>query len=646
MDDKSRHRLPPLCRGLVVAAAVAGLAGCVGMPNSGPVGVAASPQTSVAGEDFIGPIPVGPEPNWDPSQIVSGFLAASASYPTFAEITKQYLVSSAARAWNPGWQVTVFRKLNPPDKAVTSHHEQQATVGVSGTVQATFNNSGEGEFVSPQKPRQPTSPYTFDLVRVNGQWRITNPPQTRLLTQTEFSDYYKPQDLYFLSTSGQDPVLVPDSVFVPVGASATTLATNLVTALLQGPKGTWLQNATSSFLPGTTLLGVTIDGSAAVVNLGGAAGRASAAALVQMSAQLLWTLAAPQPGLVPSPIQSVELEVNGEAFVPPGTICGVSQSQSPVQKQASYSCYDPYPPTQASFSFLGNGTAWSRCGSQQKVAAGDVGALVPVLGRTGRVLGVQPCQGNGSVSILSTYLPPGQPRLTGTPTELAVSPDGEYLAYVTPGKGGDTVSIRAISGAAGWQRTLSGIKSLCWDNSDDLWFVQDGTVWMASATGESVAAVYQGSGTITRLSVAPDGARIALIVQNGTQQQLELAAINRGGQSVGGQRGSATVHIWLVPGVQLAPNLTEPVALTWYDADNLLVLASESNQNLLYEVPVDGQQSSGELLTPPGAISIAAYGHGNALVAGLSDGGISVSASLQGPWQPLGVRGADPAYPG
>src|SRR5205807_9746045 len=103
----------------VLTAAAVSVAGCVGMPSSGPVGMfSASPQSTAPAEDFIGPFYSGPQPGWSPTEIVRGFLAASASYPANAAIARQYLVSSASRQWNPGWSVTVFRQL-VPDQAVT-----------------------------------------------------------------------------------------------------------------------------------------------------------------------------------------------------------------------------------------------------------------------------------------------------------------------------------------------------------------------------------------------------------------------------------------------------------------------------------------------------------------------------------------------
>jgi hypothetical protein len=626
------------------------------MPNSGPVGVFnASPQSTAPAENFVGPIPEGPQPNSSPDRIVAGFLAASASYPTFAATAKQYLTGSVGRQWNPGWGVTVFTKLKPPLTTEIARGGKRATVDVTGTVQATYN--GSGEFVSLQHQSKPTKPYGFSLVKVGGQWRISRTPTTRLLTEYEFGHDYKPQDLYFVNPNAQNPVLVPDSVFVPLGTSPTTLVMNLVNALKEGPKNTWLQDATTSFPAGTTLLGVTLEGATAVVNLGGTLARASNSVKELVSAQLLWTLAAPQASLS-SPIQSVELEIDGQPWVPPhGTICGSGQSQSPVQNQAAYGCYDSYPATPASFSFVSGKAALSRCGWVQRVAANSIGPVVPVLGRAGGVLGGQNCQNSTFVSIGSHAVPSAQPRLAGAPAAVAVSPDGQYAAYQVPANGTDAVYIRALAGAAA--KGANGIKpvqeqgvtSLGWDREDDLWFTtQSGVVDTVSATGQEVQVPYEGDGDgnvdVAALSVAPDGVRVALILRVGSQTLLELGAIDRSAPAATGQLGSPSSHPLITPsGVPLGPNLSHPVALTWYDADNLLVLAGTGGKNMLYEVPVAGQQASGPLPTPEGATSITAYGPDNALVAGLSTGKLAVSASLEGPWQVLGVPGQNPAYP-
>jgi hypothetical protein len=214
----------------------------------------------------------------------------------------------------------------------------------------------------------------------------------------------------------------------------------------------------------------------------------------------------------------------------------------------------------------------------------------------------------------------------------------------------------ALSGrAARFPRTARwsapDITALSWDRNDNLWLVEDGSIFMASASGGKPAPVAEFAGSVTDLSIAPDGVRIAIIVQNDTGgSQLELAAVNPSGIASGppasGDIGTPSAHPYLSQAVPLGPNITEPTSLTWYDADNLLVLDRSSDGNMLWEVPVDGQQATGPQLTPPGAVSIAANGAANALVAGLSDGRLAVSTGLSVQWQYLiNQLGQDPAYP-
>ena len=186
---------------------------------------------------------------------------------------------------------------------------QQATVSVSGTLQASFD--GSGQYVSAQSQGQEPGSYTFNLDKVGGQWRITNPPDYRMLTASDFQLFYKAQDLYFFDP--QDQTLVPDSVFVPLSATVSQLLGNLVSALVAGPKTPWLQGAADTELPpGSTVLGVTVAGSTVTVNLGGQVKHATAKQLGLFYAQLVWTLTA-QAANLPS-IQSVVLETDGPAL--------------------------------------------------------------------------------------------------------------------------------------------------------------------------------------------------------------------------------------------------------------------------------------------------------------------------------------------
>lgn len=642
--------LPWLARlraGLVVAAAVASAAGCMGMPDSGPVGVfSASPQSTAPNQDFVGAFPSGPQVGWNPSQIVQGFLNASASYPVNSAIARQYLVSSAAKTWAPGWSVKVFSQLNVAEQAERKP-EGRRGVEVTGDVQSTFN--GSGQFVSAQRQGDPTARYPFSLSKVGGQWRIVNPPPNyRLLTEQEFADYYKPQDLYFFNSANR--VLVPDSVFVPLGTSTTALVDDLVQTLDQGPKGTWLQNATETFPAGTTVLNVTLENATAVVNLGGALAKADTDTREQVSAQLVWTLSSLRVGQ-PS-VQSVELEINGKAWVPPETICAIKQSRSPVQNQATYPCYDPYPEQQARFAFAANGHLWSRCGSESNALQGSVGSVISVFRPPG-VLG-HPC-GDGKYVLAGSTAMPAPLQLSpkvGKPSMVAVSPDGQYVACFSPDKAAVFTAPSSNASLLSKGLTGSGVTTFSWDASHDLWIAQGGTVWVQPVPGEPVPAQFSNTtdpgGQVTALSVAPDGVRIALIVQTGSGPQIELGAITQDGQSSARHLGSPPVHYFIGHLVQVGHNVTQPSALTWYDADDLIVLGENPGHpgKSLWQVPADGQQAGDPDPGPAGgAVSITADGSTNALVAGLAHGKIAVSTGLEGPWQVLGVPGQNPAYP-
>jgi len=647
-------------RACVLAAVAVSVAGCVSMPSSGPVGaISATPQSTSADGDVIEQLPAGPHGTQGPAEIVQGFLTASASYPANASIAREYLLGSVSRGWNPGWSVTVFSKFNPYRQTLSpgfGHSAQVATVAtvdVSGDVQSTFN--GSGQIVSAGSQGGTAGSYRFSLMKVDGQWRISKPPPARrLLTVQQFADFYRSQDLYFtnLPTSLDQP-LVTDSVFVPVGTPTTELVTNLVKALLPAtggdPQSALLQRAAGTFPAGTSLVSVAQTGSTAIVNLGGLT-RTSTTVKEQVSAQLAWTLATPRasPPSVAA-VQSVELELNGKPWIPPKSICGIRQARSPVQNQATYACYNPYPSRPASFSFLSHGQVWSRCGSETSVQHGLVGPVVSVL-HPASAADLQ-CGRSAPVPTKSGAAPASvQVPSIGTPSLAAVSPDGQYVAVYSPGNPdtkelsigpvGSSTKLNHVPGIG------SGVTALSWDRNDDLWVAENGDVFMVPVDGQAVP-VSSVPADVTDLSVAPDGVRVAFIVQDGPTSLVDIAAIIHSPQSSQGQRGPPSEALPIGQTVQVGPGLVQPRSLAWYDADDLIVLAGTSSP-ALWVVPVDGQASSISQPAPIGADSITADGAMNALVAGISSGGgtLAVSTGLEGPWQPLGVPGQNPAYPG
>jgi hypothetical protein len=226
-----------------------------------------------------------------------------------------------------------------------------------------------------------------------------------------------------------------------------------------------------------------------------------------------------------------------------------------------------------------------------------------------------------------------------------VSSATTYVAGVSPGR--NQVSIWRVGASGGpvakWSGT--GITSISWDQQQDLWITtsSDG-VWVLSSTNwhEPVAVQDPFGGPVSALSIAPDGVRVAAIV-NG---QLELAAITRNTSVEEG--GKFNEQFVIGTPVPLGPSVTDAAAVAWYDQDDLMVIAGLVSGRVVEEVPVNGQASS-QVTTfpvpPPGvyAESIAANTSANVLVVGLSNGQLEYSAGFNGTWRPL-AAGGEPAY--
>jgi hypothetical protein len=680
-----------------MTAAVLSVAGCVSMSSGGPPSsVSATQNDTGQNQDYVGAFPSGPGSNWSPEQIVEGFLFASASYYTTGAIAAlEYLTPDAARSWKPDGSVTVFQtwSVHSARSSPDNRAAKPAMVTVSGNVNATLNGAGQQQLYASAAQGSSqgappatasggschaggqTSCYPFTLIKSGGQWRIANPPHYLLVDESDFQRAWEPQDLYFFDSVRQK--LIPDSVFVPLGTSETDLLNKLASALKAGPPA-WLQGATVNVFPAPVNVTVTADLSEAIVNLEGARPHTvhiDQATLTLIGAELVWTLTSARQSAIQSAIQSVQMEINGSPVSPPG----------PWYRD-NYNGYDPYPSQQpASFAYVDHsGAAVSRCGSVPDAArspavpllshpkggtvasCGDSASsapsgLSPSAGSSGSGASSPAApsgSGSGSGSVASgsgSARKPGHAGKPGTKTNrnaysmVAVSPDGKSVAVVSArdttlsvGPVGDLSALKSM-GFPG-----SDITSISWDRQHNLWVTQDGSIWVVPLVGK----VYQITlgGTVSTLAVAPDGVRVAMIMQpGGTGNELELAAIIPAGTSASQQppHGNPAVGLTLGPLVPLGPSITNSMALTWYDADDLIVLERGGQ---LAEVPVDGRASSQQLAAvqvPTGATvsSVAAGNSKNFVVVGLSDGQLEVSFGFEGPWLSVaGGGGSEPSY--
>jgi Lipoprotein LpqB beta-propeller domain/Sporulation and spore germination len=667
---QGKARLARLIGGLGVV--VLGVAGCVSMPDGGPPNQYSVDQNDTGqGQDVVGPIPASPMPNASPAQIVQGFLFASASYYTVGSVAREFLTPAAQNAWKPD-SVTVFHTWNANDPLVlpAGHNKAQNTVQIYGQVQARLNGAGQlyvaagpgnGLDAQPSQAAGACSAngpgsdacYSFTLVKSDGQWRIQWAPPNLLVEENDFQRGWATQDLYFFDANRH--VLVPDSVFVPIGTSESDVLNKLAQALLKGPaQASWLSGATGgNVFPANVSVTVQSNTPAALVYLRGTLTSAEQKALPLMAAELVWTLTAPS-SVSQSQIQSVTLFVNGTQWNP---------NPNQQLERSTYEKYNPYPAMAAAFTYIDqHGVPQSRCGSTENATAGQA---TPVFGQAGAVTLAQ-CTASSPGAAASSSPAATQSATSGkqgadthreeskpaTYSRVAVSPDGGYVAVVSA-KGG-MLSIGAVGGHSSLKQVagpLQDITSISWDRRDDLWLTENGNVMMVPATSGKAYQITGLSG-VSALSVAPDGVRVALLLeQNVSGSNLELAAINPSGnesqQQVPGEHASGPTVGTPVP---LGPGITGS-ALAWYDANDLIVLAPPSVANPtgeLDEVPVDGRAGSSLPLPPtsPGQTvqSIAAGNSANMLVAGLSGDQLAVSVSSEGPWQTLTSGGSQPSY--
>ena len=579
------------------AAAAIAAGGCAAVPTSGAVQQFGGAAPAGVGPGFYSqPIVQPPGPGWTAEEIVEGFIAANASFASNPEVAREYLDPTAQKTWNPRWAVSIVSTLKvsqpvnlPKQVAASQLGAQPARVSVTTLRVGTLTENGQ-PVTSSGPPRQT---FNFTLAKLGGQWRISHPPPTLLLTPDAFQRVYQPRNLYFLAGSGR--TLVPDPVFVPEPDTTTQLATGLATALLQNPAG-WLSGAAVTGFPAkSTVIGVKINGPNAIVDLGGKAAAARQPQLEQMAAQLAWTLASGPPS-----IQAVELEVNGR----PLQIRGVQQ-----QLLNAYNDWMPASSAGSSLYYIGPG--------------GTVKALS----------GIGP-PGSGHLGSDTVMQPPA-----GTPPlrSIAVSPNGRWIAGISAtGRAVYAWDLTSRAHLRYWPSSSGPCTSLSWDQQGDLWITAGGSVWLLppGPPGKPSATEVSPPGdSVTSFQVAPDGVRAVMIL--GTGAALQLVAIDRGGIPSFG------------PPVAIGSGITDPESLSWYDANDVIVLDGSSGGQL-WEVPLNGGAPSA-IASQGNIVSVTATnpsGPTTNIAVGLANGQIMVSSKLGAAFEITRATGQAPVYPG
>lgn len=574
-------------RSLRLRVLVAGLtavlvSACAGVPMDGHVH-AGREAAARAQEGYLRILPAPPRKGDPPEVIVRGFLQASASFENAHASARAFLTVKANSTWDPDGRVTVY------DSGDNLGVVAQPGAAVALTAPLLGSIDAEGRYTSAAPSAVARA--AFVLRKVGGEWRIDTLPQGVFLKPYDVVRAFRQVNLYFPSASG--PVLVPDPVFVP---ARPDLATELVRRLLRGPTS-WTRPAVRTAFPSGTSLGlggVQVGEGRAVVDLTAEAYAAGPGDRQALSAQLVWTLSQIRG------VARVRVRVEGSAL----SAGAVTADQSVT----SLSAYDPD-------ALPINATAYvERLG--RVVEAGDSASFTPLPGPAGD--GTRPLR------------------------RPAVSPQGDLVAGVSPD--GSTLYAGLLGRGKKLTARLTGtsFSAPSWDILGNLWVADrrpGGTVVYLLRTNEGpvkVSAPDLGSGTVTSIRVARDGARIAVAVKRGTATSLLVSrVVVRPGDS------TTPRVVRLEEARRLDTDLASVVDVSWANASSLAVLGSTAKSSLqVFLVDTSGWQVTQLGAIPAQSVTAAP---GRPVLVGGQDAKVYQASGRQ--WEVVGP-GRDPAYPG
>lgn len=206
------------------------LSACAGLPTGDSVERGLPVQGAPVQE--VRAVPVGPEEDASPEQIVASFLRASGSFADDHEVARSFLTSDLARQWRPTSQVLIYD--GEPQLTVVDDTTVRAEVSVRGTVDEN------GYLV--EEPRDAVEQHTFTMEQVSGQWRISAFPENfgLWLSETSFERQYGSYAIHYVTPDSG--LLVPDVRWFPRGDG---LPTSLAAAQI-GPVPDYLAGAATT----------------------------------------------------------------------------------------------------------------------------------------------------------------------------------------------------------------------------------------------------------------------------------------------------------------------------------------------------------------------------------------------------------------
>ncbi|REF37540.1 LpqB family beta-propeller domain-containing protein [Thermasporomyces composti] len=572
-----------------VLALVGVLASCARVPTSGPVRF--EPMgTSSPGRTSIPVLVSGPDPGDSAQQVARGFLDSMASYQAGQPISRKYLAPSVAERWQPSgvfvYDSAVWPLSEPEPGRVLIDVPLVAHVGPGGA----WTSAHPGERVK----------LDLGMTKVDGEWRISNPPDALIMSTFNFNREFAQHNLYFFDPNFE--ILVPDPVYLPIRGHLETL---LVNALLRGPSP-WLRPAVQSALPAGTRLAtpaVTVEDSVARIDLTGDIANLSDSQRRFILAQLAWTL-----GQVPG-VRKVEVTSDRVSL-------GVEDAGVRPESE-KWPIYDP---------MVAGAARGAYALSKGRLVILGPDRTVPVRGPLGQV----------DLDARSIAVSLFAERDVAQPREGDKPASAHWLATVSS----DGTTVRVHSSAGETRTVLQGtdIVEPSWDRTGQLWMTDRRggrariLVRDLSERLFQVAAPGLTGKDVRALKVSREGARVAALVEESGRTNLYVGRIERG-DAMNAIRGLRQIRV----------PLTSMTDLAWADLDRIVVLGREGESPARPTlVSVDGSQVE-FLGSGPNAHALAAA-PGQPVLLAAEDGRLYVEHSDYR-WAVRG-EGTCPAYPG
>lgn len=460
-----------------VVAVLALSAGCVTMPDEGPV-VESPAQEGAEEAPGISFDPRPPQAGDSAVEVVSGFLEAMKAAPIKTSVARQFLTEEAQQSWAPERRILTY--ADPGDPSGGS----RVVVQLGGV--NVYDERGAWQVSVPERR------LGFDLVREGDEWRISQAPDAVVVPASWFGDWYQRVNTYYFDPTSE--ILVPEPVFVPRGDQE---ASALVRSLLATPDDTSTRVLRSHFPEGTGPgLSVPVDaGGLAEVNLAGDPSVIDEETGQRMLAQLVWTLRQ-----LPR-VRAVSLRVGDR---PLGTFDG--ESEVGLDVGGDFDPVGPYPTTDL-FGL-----------QDRRLVRGDIARLVETQGPLGAEA--------RDVRSVST-------NLSGT-LAAAVTRDGSALLAAPVGQTTGAL-VEVVSGRVDLRRPAWDHRDRMW-----LLDRNAGSARVLLVTGTTVRSVRVPGITgrvVTKLLASRDGTRLVAVRRGGGTDEVVTARVlqERTGRVVGAQ---------------------------------------------------------------------------------------------------------------